>query len=45
MANQISIYLAGKIQKAHEKPNEHYWTKKDLKDIENLLSSYQVCIS
>jgi hypothetical protein len=29
MSKDISIYLAGKIQKAHEHPNETYWTEDD----------------
>lgn len=27
--SDIAIYLAGKIQKAHEEPNETYWTEKE----------------
>lgn len=26
---EIVIYLAGKIQKAHEDPNETYWSERD----------------
>ena len=30
MKKKISIYLAGKIQKAHENPNEFYWSEDDI---------------
>ena len=27
---KVSIYLAGKIKKKHENPNETYWTDEDM---------------
>lgn len=42
MTKKISIYLAGKIQKAHEDSNETYWTEKDQKELKAALSSHQV---
>ncbi len=40
--NPIAIYLAGKIKKVHEKPNESYWSEKDLQSMQELLKPYQV---
>lgn len=42
MTKNISIYLAGKIQKAHEKADETYWSKEDLQQLEKFLSPYTV---
>ena len=42
MTEQVSIYLAGKIKKLHEAPNEHYWTQDDLSLLEEQLSPYSV---
>lgn len=38
MKDEIAIYLAGKIQKAHENPNETYWTEGDQNALSLLLS-------
>ncbi len=32
---KISIYLAGKIKKKHEEPNEHYWSEEDIEKLKN----------
>lgn len=42
MTNEITIYLAGKIQKAHEDPNETYWTNEDQKTLREALAPKQV---
>lgn len=42
MIIDISIYLAGKIQKAHETPNETYWTDGDQQMLRQLLSPRQI---
>lgn len=39
---EISIYLAGKIQKAHEAPNETYWTEEDQEVIRKAISPHRV---
>lgn len=38
----IAIYLAGKIQKAHEAPNERYWSENDISMLSNTLRPYQL---
>lgn len=38
----IAVYLAGKIQKAHEAPNETYWTEQDQAIIRQALSPRDV---
>ncbi len=38
----VSIYLAGKIQKAHEAPNETYWTEEDQQVIRKAMSPHHV---
>lgn len=38
----ISIYLAGKIHKGHEEPNEAHWTENDLDELEQGLAPVQV---
>lgn len=38
MDQQIAIYLAGKIQKGHETPNETYWSQDNLLEIERGLN-------
>lgn len=40
MDKNIAIYLAGKIQKAHEAPNERYWSLNDIKTLEESLNPY-----
>jgi len=42
MSNEVAIYLAGKIQKAHENPNETYWTEKDQEILRQALSPSSV---
>jgi hypothetical protein len=42
MTKSISIYLAGKIQKAHEQQNETYWTQEDQELLSLLLAPYQI---
>ena len=42
MAKDIAIYLAGKIQKAHEHPNETYWSETDQKTLRRAFASHQV---
>lgn len=42
MIRDISIYLAGKIQKAHEFPNETYWTETDQQVLRQSLAPHQV---
>ena len=42
MKRDICVYLAGKIQKAHEHANESYWTEEDCDLIRNALPDYQV---
>ncbi len=32
---KISIYLAGKIKKKHEEPNEYYWSEEDIEKLQN----------
>lgn len=39
---EVSIYLAGKIQKAHEAPNETYWTEEDQEAIRKAMSPCRV---
>lgn len=39
---KIAIYLAGKIQKAHEGANECYWTEKDLDQLKKNLPLYEI---
>lgn len=38
----VSIYLAGKIHKGHEEPNEAHWTEADLEELEQELAPAQV---
>lgn len=42
MADDITIYLAGKIQKAHEEPNETYWTEADQQILREALAPRKV---
>lgn len=42
MVKDISIYLAGKIQKAHEHPNETYWTKNDQQILSQSFAPHRV---
>ncbi|MCH9612848.1 MAG: hypothetical protein S4CHLAM102_13480 [Chlamydiia bacterium] len=42
MSKSFSIYLAGKIQKAHENPNETYWTEKDQEVLRQALLPRQL---
>lgn len=35
---EITIYLAGKIQKAHENPNETYWTEEHQQTLRNAFA-------
>lgn len=42
MTEQLSLYLAGKIQKAHEHPNETYWTENDQLVLRNCLLSFEL---
>jgi len=37
MKTKIAIYLAGSIQKGHERKDETYWTEADLQTIRNAL--------
>lgn len=39
---RIAIYLAGSIKKAHENPNESFWTEEDLALLRKGLSQYEV---
>jgi len=32
---KVSIYLAGKIKKKHEEPNEHYWSDADIEKLQS----------
>jgi hypothetical protein len=38
----VSIYLAGKIHKGHERPNKAHWTEEDLAELEQALAPVQV---
>ncbi len=42
MEKDISLYLAGKIQKAHENPNETYWTEIEQDILRRALASFNV---
>jgi hypothetical protein len=42
MKPKISIYLAGKIQKAHEGTNECYWTQENLDSLRTYLSEFEI---
>jgi len=42
MRPKISIYLAGKIQKAHEGANERYWTEENLESLKSHLSDFEI---
>ena len=42
MHSEITIYLAGKIQKAHENSNEVYWTQEYQDSIRAALDAYNV---
>lgn len=42
MKPKISIYLAGKIQKAHEGADECYWTPEHLETLKALLSDFDI---
>jgi len=42
MKNSVSIYLAGKIQKSHENPNETYWTEEDIQLIQNISDPLKI---
>ncbi len=42
MSLEIAIYLAGKIQKAHENPNECYWTEEYQDIIRKTLQPHTV---
>jgi len=42
MRPKISIYLAGKIQKAHEGTNECYWTEENLESLKSYLAEFEI---
>ncbi|MBS0654089.1 MAG: hypothetical protein JSR39_11260 [Verrucomicrobia bacterium] len=42
MKTHISIYLAGSIQKGHEKNNDSYWTDADMQSLRESLAEFQL---
>lgn len=42
MKKTLSIYLAGKIQKGHEKSDESYWTEADLDVLRKALPAFDL---
>lgn len=42
MKTHISIYLAGSIQKGHEKNNDSYWTDADMQNLRESLAEFQL---
>jgi len=42
--NEITIYLAGKIQKSNETSTEHYWTETEINALKSALQPYSVIL-
>ncbi|MBS0606725.1 MAG: hypothetical protein JSR57_07230 [Verrucomicrobia bacterium] len=42
MKKHIAIYLAGSIQKGHEKNNGSYWTEEDMQSLRENLPEFQI---